>query len=261
MIFEQICANFRDCLACIERDFRVDLSRNMEDPVVLMRGEHFPYEKTESSMKRFLTADDGKTMRPFHYVSPFIDFEDIYAEFHATRHQLDMEEGAGFLQHYGFPTDLFDLSPSVETARFFAAHGRQDESIGIVGVFNRQDIEAHFTITNLSRHPFALRPQAQVAYAARPTTGIVDLKDPRCDNLFKSTWYRFRKSADDLQFASSRVETTYPTENEIAHFFGRDLDEFFQSHWTYEEMTPEQRSLVCTKLDAIRNQLKRAHAA
>ena len=207
-------------------------------------------------MKRFLTADDGKTMRPFYIVSPFIDFEDIYAEYHSTTHNLTEEEGAGFLQHYGFPTDLFDFSPSFETARFFAAHGRETDPVGIVGVFRYNELEEHFTITDLSEHPFAFRPRNQHAFAGRPGPGVIDLKSTRCDALFTSRWYRFKKSAADLAFAAERVSLTYPTEAEIAYFFSRDLENFVKEHFTYALMTNEQRSLVHDKLESIRNQLK-----
>jgi hypothetical protein len=256
LILEHICANIVECRARIENDFQVDLVANERTATVFLRGEHFPYEKTESSMKRFLTAEDGRTIKPLYYVSPFIDFEDIYAEYHSTQHDLDDEEGAGFLQHYGFPTDLFDLSPSFETARFFAATGRENEPIGVIGVFVGKELNEHFKITNLSRHPFAQRPRNQLAYAARPNPGISDLKNPNCDRLFTSKWYRFYKTQDDFAFAADRACLNYPSEGEIAYFFGQDFDEFFRTHWAYQEMAEEQCRLVHDKLDSIRNQLK-----
>jgi len=256
MIFDNICANIAECRARIEDDFKIDLTANMKSHKVFLRGENYPYEKTESSMKRFLTAEDGETMRPFYLVSPFIDFEDIYSEYHSTTYGLNEEEGAGFLQHYGFPTDLFDLSPSFDTARFFATHGRECDQIGIIGAFYRNEMERHFTITNLSKHPFAQRPRNQSAYAGRPGWGIIDLKSQLCDSLFTSRWYRFKKSSDDFAFSSARITTAYPTEAEIAYFFGRDLDEFIKGHWTYKEMTEEQRLLIQEKINSIRSQLK-----
>ena len=256
MILDYICTDASECRARIEEDFKIDLKRNPRNREVLLRGENFPYEKSESSMKRFLTADDAKTMRPFYLVSPFIDFEDIYAEYHSTEHGLTAEEGAGFLQHYGFPTDLFDFSPDFEIARFFAAHGREKDPVGIIGVFSWREMDAHFTITDLSRHPFALRPKNQRAFAGRPGPGIIDLKSASCDRLFKSRWYRFRKSSDDLAFAADRVSIIYPTETEIAYFFPRHLDEFVKSHFAYEHMTDEQRGLALAKIDDIRKAFK-----
>ena len=207
-------------------------------------------------MKRFLTAEDGRTMRPFHLVSPFIDFEDIYSEFHGEEHGLSQEEGIGFLQHYGFPTDVFDFSPSVENTRFFAAHGRDTEPLALIGVFPRAQLEAHFTVTDLSCHPFAQRPRRQLAYAGSPPPGIIDLKSPKCSSLVQSRWYVFRKSESDLEFARSHVTLAYPSEAEIAHFFGADFDEFFETHWTASRWTEEQRHLVHEKLSSIRGQLK-----
>lgn len=255
MIYEHIYSDIYECQSQIEKDFKIDLEKNTASLTVLMRGENYPYQKTESSMKRFLTAEDGKTMKHFDDVSPFIDFEDIYAKFHSERYRLNEEEGVGFLQHYGFPTDLFDLSLAFATARFFAVFGRTDEPIGIIGVFDKRELERHFTITDLSRHPFALRPKQQVAYAARPYASIIDLKSERCDELFTSKWYKFYKCKDDFAFVSNHEQLIYPTEAELAHFFGRDFDEFFKSHWAHQEMTEAQQNLVLQKLDAIRNQL------
>ena len=252
MIQSYVCADASECRARIEDDFKIDLKENVEKMDVLLRGENFPYEKSESSMKRFLTDEDGKTMRPFYYVSPFIDFEEIYAEYHSAKHNLSAEEGSGFLQHYGFPTDLFDFSPSFETARFFATHGREADPIGIIGAFNRREMDSHFEITDLSHHPFALRPKNQHAFAGRPARGIIDLKSATCDRLYTSRWYLFRKSSADLAFAADRVSTAYPTEEEIAFFFSRDLDEFVKSHFTYALMADEQRELLEDKVNCIR---------
>jgi hypothetical protein len=77
-----------------------------------------------------------------------------------------------------------------------------------------------------------------------------------CDRLFASRWYKFYKSEDDLMFASRHESQVYPTEDEIAYFFGSDLEEFIKDHWTYDEMSKEQRQLVHQKLDCIRTQFK-----
>lgn len=257
MIVDQICGDIYECYSRIEEDFEIDLKENITKHDVLLRGENFPYEKSESSMKRFLIAEDGKTMKPFYVVSPFIDFEDIYANYHSTVHNLKLEEGAGFLQHYGFPTDLFDLTPKFETARFFASYGRDSDPIGIIGAFRRVELKEYFTITDLSQHPFALRPKNQHAFVGRPRlgTGIVDLKNPKCDDLFTSRWYRFKKSTADLELAAARVSITYPSEQEISYFFSCDLDNFVKDHFTYGLITPEQQNLVQKMINSIRNQL------
>jgi hypothetical protein len=206
-------------------------------------------------MKRFLTDEDKQTMKPFYYVSPFIDFEEIYADYHAEENGLSAEEGVGFLQHYGFPTDLFDLSPSIETARFFATYGRETDPIGIIGAFNWREMEDHFKITDLSNHPFALRPKNQCAFAGRPARGIVDLKSEGCDLLFTSRWYSFKKSSIDLAVAADRASILYPSENEIAFFFPKVLDDFIKNHFTYALMTDEQRGFVQDKINSIRKTL------
>jgi hypothetical protein len=254
VISDEIFEEIGSCRTQIEKDFGINLQQNLTSHEVLLRGENFPYERTESSMKRFLTDTDGKTMRDFYVVSPFIDFEEIYAEYHSEAHSLDAEEGAGFLQHYGFPTDLFDFSPSFDTARVFAALGRQTDPIGIIGVFRRSSLQDHFTITDLSGHPFALRPKNQLAFAGRPRPGINDLKSAACDERFESKWYRFKKTTPDFAFVAERLSIVYPTEREIAYFFPRDLDDFVKSHFTYGLLSEEQKSLVLGKIDSIRKQ-------
>ena len=77
MIYEPIFPNFEACKSSIESDFGLNLEINkLDDPTVLLRGESQYYEKTDSSMKRFLSEKDGLRMKPFYFVSPFIDFED-----------------------------------------------------------------------------------------------------------------------------------------------------------------------------------------
>jgi hypothetical protein len=256
MFNSHVYSSFDDCLAQISADFGVDLESNEHHRSLLLRGESAPYPKTEASMKRFLTGDDGRTIRPFYLVAPFIDFEEIYAEYHAEVHGLSDEEGVGFLQHYGFPTDLFDLSPSVTTARFFSCHGNESQPIGLLAAFPREQVEASFQLTDLSRHPFALRPRRQIAYAARPPAGLIDLKDDQCSELTKSRWYKFKKSTSDIRFAKSYESFAYPAESELAFFFSDEFIDFFQNHWAIERMSREQSQQVTDKLNAIREQLK-----
>lgn len=254
MIYEQILPNFQACQKLIENDFGIELKDNKpNNPYVLLRGESCLYEKTESSMNRFLTEDDGVTMKSFYYVSPFIDFEDIYSEYHYKLHGLSEDEGRGFLQHYGFPTDLFDLTPSIDIARFFASYANEDSRIGVVGVFLTSDLRKYFNIVNLSKHPFAERPRRQCAYSANPLSGSYDLKDTQNDELFKAVWYKYCKNEDDYEFSRRKEMLIYPTENELLHFFSNDLCNFVREHWAYEKMTQEQRYLIEQRLMSIRN--------
>jgi hypothetical protein len=255
MIFGKILDGIDEVHAQIQNDFDIDLQQNLSVATVLMRGEHAVFPKTEAAMKRFLTAEDGKTMRPFNIVSAFVDFEEIYAEFHSEQHGLSIEEGTGFLQHYGFPTDVFDLSPCFNTARFFATYDKPEEQIGIIGAFERATLKGSFKITDLSHHPFALRPARQLAYSARPLGQIKNLKDPLCDARFKSVWYKFYKSPADLDFAKRNLAYVYPSEGEIDFFFGSDVQDFVTAHCTFEEMTNDQKKAVLEKVDSIRGQL------
>jgi hypothetical protein len=256
MLDQHLYEGFSDCVAQIERDFGADFAINATQPVLFFRGENSVYEKTESSMKRFLTEEDGLTMRPFDYASPFIDFEDEYAEHHASEHGLTEEEGKGFVQHYGFTTDLFDITPSIEMARFFANYLNSEAPIGMIGVFPREDLEQHFVVTDLSKHPVAQRPRNQVAYSARPISRILDLKAPYCDEHLHCRWYKFRKSKEDLAFAMGRKTLAYPTEDEISNLFGLDFDRYFRGHWAYGRMDQRTRELVDGILERVRRNLR-----
>lgn len=242
--------DFEACVRRIAEDFGVELHADSVSATLLFRGESDVYPKTESSMKRFLTGADGY-MRPFYEASGFIDFEALFAEHHAEANGLSEEEGVGFVQHYGFPTDLFDLSPSVANTRFFACHGQEDRPIGVVGVFPRDAVEAVFTLTDLSRHPFALRPRRQHAFTARPPPGLMDLKSKACADLTGARWYAFRKSPADLEYGRERLDWTYPSEEELTRLFSQDFLRFFQDHAFYEEMADDQRAAVEAKLAAI----------
>ena len=248
MIHSKIFDSFSDCLKQIENDLGVQLSTNDSDfPNCLLRGESFPWPKTESSMKRFMVADDGVTAKPFLFVSPFLDFVDLYACY--LREKVGATEylALGFLQHYGFPTDLFDFSPCVDTVHFFSCNGYPQE-IGMVCAFSVEEMQGHFSIVNLSRHPFADRPRQQKAYVVKPFEDNCDLKDTHAGSMAR--WYRFRKSCEDLAFAKGRQRLIYPTEAEKSLFLGNDLRKFIKSHWT-QNKKHQHLVVVLKKLDSI----------
>ena len=137
-------------------------------------------------------------MKAFHFISPFLDFYDLYSDYHSEENGLSKDEGEGFLQHYGFPTDYFDVSPSFDTARFFALEGNRDEEIGLICAMDTVGLDSYYRLVDLSQHPFALRPMRQYAFGAKHEFGITNLKSEECDKYFKIKWYKFRKTATAL---------------------------------------------------------------
>ena len=250
MLHESIFDDFAACSQQIAHDFDFPLSANsLAKPTILLRGESRPWPKTESSMKRFLVQDDGKTMKPLHYVSPFIDFEDIYVDYLSKQFATTEDEAHGFLQHYGFPTDLFDVSPCIDTARLFAVNTNPNQ-VGMIGAFSVRKLQNYFTVIDLSRHSFAERPRRQVAYSIKPHRGSYDLKDDQHD--FGARWYRFKKTCSDVTFARDRRTLMFPSEEELTQLFGQHLRQFLESHWTQNSSDGDPyRSLVMAKLDAI----------
>lgn len=252
MTKDKVFKSLQECRAEIECDFGIDLSSNIKTCPVLLRGESHVYEKSESSMKRLLTAGDDQSIVGYYFAQPFIDFEDVYAEYHSEKHGLSHEEAVGFLQHYGFPTDLLDVTPSFDTARFFACYEKEDKPVGILGVFDKTLMEEYFSITDLSKDPIADRPRNQNAYVARPGPGLHDLKGAVCDAKCSPRWYRFVKSKEDFAYVEEKKRWIYPSKEEIAYFFGKDLDDYFRHHANYEAMTADERRRVFEKLEKIR---------
>jgi hypothetical protein len=247
-------SNFEQCVKQIEIDFDIDLMDNISKNNVMLRGESMWYEKTEPSMKRFITEEDGKTMKSFQFVSPIIDFQDIFSSYHSEKNNISYDVAEGFLQHYGFPTDIFDISPSLETAKIFSHLGNYKDEVGAICVTRTQGISSYYKLINISTHPFARRPQLQTAYGAKHEKGISDLKDEKLKKYFQIQWYRFRKSQEDIEWAKQQENKIYPDEKELGVFFSSDLEDFVRNHFTYRMMTEDQKNLLNKMLDKIRNQ-------
>ena len=250
MIHEKIFSDFDQCLNQIDKDFGIDNSR--EQNKVLFRAENGLFEKTEPSMKRLL---DHYKM-DFYVVSPFIDFEEIYTDYYAEKYGLDETEALGFLQHYGFPTDLLDLTPSIETAHFFAHYGNEREKEACIGVFDIETVSNYYEIVDLTNDPYALRPKKQKAWVLRHRNFIYNFKSAECDKFFKVSWYKFKKNSDDIINVNKNKELVYPTEKELAHFFSNEFYSFFRGHNFYNSLNPEQKKLIEEKLSKIHTDIQ-----
>ncbi len=252
MICDKIFTSFKECIRQVESDFQVDLSNNKS--AVLLRGENDLYPKTEPSMRRFLTAYENETkeyIESFLLTSPFIDFQEIYSEYHAELNNLSEIESLGFLQHYGFPTDLIDLSPSIKTAHFFAHRGNADKMYAYIGVFDTSSVSNYYDIVDISNHPYALRPKMQNAWALRHERGIFDFKSKKCDKLFKVHWYKFKKAESDIIDINRNDPFVYPKESEVVHFFSEDVLSIIRSHYNDRKYTNDQIRPVEKKLEEL----------
>lgn len=70
---------------------------------------------------------------------------------------------AGFLQHYGFPTELIDVSSSPQVAALFAVWGNLSGS-GAITVFGTLQVTRNCTLIDLTVLEWALRPPTQAGY-------------------------------------------------------------------------------------------------
>lgn len=70
---------------------------------------------------------------------------------------------AGFLQHYGFPTELIDVSSSLEVAAFFAVWANLSGT-GAITVFDTCRVTGNCRLIDLTPMSWALRPTSQHGY-------------------------------------------------------------------------------------------------
>ena len=172
------------------KDFYSQQEESVRAPAYLYRGESREYPMTTSSMHR-LWSDETLSL-------------DVRTTIKDTVCALDQELqeflncppmiSAGFLQHYGAPTELIDVTASLETAAFFAT--------GIVGergsicVFSVAEVVDRCVIVDLTEYPVAERPQRQTAYALFHKSHF-DLKSHSAIADLQLKWFSFTLTDDD----------------------------------------------------------------
>ena len=77
-------------------------------------------------------------------------------------HGLHPMYSASLLQHYGLPTELIDLTSSIDNAAAFAAEG--NEGVGALYAFPTERLASNGKIIDLKAIHFAKRPRHQHAY-------------------------------------------------------------------------------------------------
>jgi hypothetical protein len=161
---------------------------NIQVPSWLFRGESVDYPNTYSSMHRFSLSQLKPNAR-----------DEIVA---VTKRLDSVLRGYGMapmysaalLQHYGLPTELIDVTSSLDAAAAFAAHG--NSSAGLLMAFPTEEIAKHAILIDLKRIHFARRPRHQAAFA------FFHREEPNLKNheLFKSL------SAERIVFKGTEQE-------------------------------------------------------
>lgn len=173
-------------IACMAKDIATGESIDAMMPAYLFRGEVGWFEKCLSRRERVRRNHFPEvTLRELDPIGEDVDKE--------LQSRLAIPHGLshGLMQHYGFPTELFDATTSLDTAAFFSRF----EALGMVeGAFAVFDMSVllsrNGTVIDLCDHPMALRARRQEAYGVFHRRRS-DLKDPQAVSDMGITWYTF----------------------------------------------------------------------
>jgi len=180
------------------RDYDSDKKSLVQVPKYLFRGESDHYPSTFSFMQRLKQIP----LIPNDVVDEVENVTTVIGEL--LQEQLGEQPGsklvAGYVQHYGLPTEFLDLTSNLETAFFFSSYPSRFTGIeqGVLGVVTVEEIHDRCTIADLTEHKFAKRPSAEMqsAYGLFHER-ILDFKNVAPDEKFKIDWYRYASSKDE----------------------------------------------------------------
>jgi hypothetical protein len=159
-------------------------------PQFLFRGESSAYPRTTSSLARLRTSVS----------MPLRGLEDIIRVTVGVRlaleEQLELPRllAEGFLQHYGYPTELLDVTADLDIAASFASDLRVGDT-GAVCVLQTELLQSHM-LADLRQHDLAQRPRRQHALAIR-IFGDGDLKHPETVRALDLEWLPFQFKMED----------------------------------------------------------------
>lgn len=162
-----------------------------EVPTYLYRGESCPYPTTPSFMHRMKTdpALPTDVKNVIEEVARRVDegMQDMF--------ELAPMLSAGFLQHYGIPTELLDVTDSLDVATYFASGGKVGGK-GLICVFPLDVASQNSIVIDLRNHPRAVRPRRQSAFAFW-NRKYIDIKSPGCIEQLQLKWFSFELQSED----------------------------------------------------------------
>ena len=137
----------------------------------------------------------------------------------------------GFLQHYGVPTDLLDLTSSPTIAAYFAAGGPIG-SDGLFAVIPRHQRPGLVDLRDLRWHPIANRAQRQSAFTFS-SKKFRDLKSEECISELSVRWFRFTLQESDKALYAARDDFLDPHTDKVAGVIQLLLDDYGKTDdWT-----------------------------
>lgn len=190
--------NQRTTLLCKSIDTGEWVSKDV--PKFLFRGESHAFPTTIPSMDRLLKTKSIPLITRNILKSQSERVDNELQKFLSPNSMLS----AGFLQHYGMPTGLLDVTSDLDIAAYFASGGEVGES-GLFCVLPVDVVAQHSTIIDLTQHPYAERPRRQSAYALWHRTHS-DIKNVDCINNLDLQWFEFTLKLADVELFRSRQD-------------------------------------------------------
>jgi hypothetical protein len=182
--------------------------RSFEAPKYFYRGENTIFHITSSRHHRVKYSREfndhvrdeiAKVIRDMKLA--LMDFLHIEA-FHAL----------AYLQHYGFATELIDISSGIDTAAFFASYENPstENETGMICVFETEKIYRKASVIDLTNHPRALRPRLQKAYGFRSEKHWNIKSDDAIKDL-ELKWFSFNSTKEEkLRYFKSKQNEFLP---------------------------------------------------
>jgi hypothetical protein len=201
------------CLQYVDTHFRqrtvlkqvkaigTDDTSTQEIPRYYYRGESKVYPSTTSSMQRAQATQSHRVVSDVLKVVGDVDSQ------LQSWLGIDPMLSAGYLQHYGLPTELLDISSSLETASFFGSYPdfQSVPQDGCLCVFDTECIINKSVVIDLTQHPYALRPQLQSAYTFFHRR-YLDIKANECVADLSLHWFYYKTSLEEKKKFFDRLK-------------------------------------------------------
>ena len=161
-------------------------------PRYFYRGESKAYSSTFSTKLRLEQTLPEKVFEDIQKVVVAVDLQ--------LQNMLGLHPklSLGYLQHYGLPTELIDISPSLDTAIFFSSYysGNNTFEEGYFCVFDAAIIHSKSMIIDLSDHNHALRPRLQNAFTFFHKSHR-NIKSEECISDLALHWFYFKSTISE----------------------------------------------------------------
>ena len=178
-----------------------DVTFAHEIPRYYYRGKSKVYPSTTSSMQRVQATQSPRVVSDVLKV-----VGDVDSQLQGWL-GIDSMLSAGYLQHYGFPTELLDISSSLETAGFFGSYpdAQSIPQEGCLCVFDTECILNKSVVIDLTEHDYALRPRLQSAYTFFHRD-YLDIKAQECVADLSLHWFYYKTSIDEKKGYFNRLK-------------------------------------------------------